>query len=183
MDTVLAEPWTTERFLAREDRQEGKHEFDGSDVVQMTGGSIAHQRIVFNLTTILFGLLADSAFTAIHAMRLRIGSKIRYPDVLVCAMPQDQTIKTLSDAIAIFEVLSDDTATTDRVIKLQDYTDVPSLQIYVLLEQSSIGATVFQRTPGGAWIATPHTGGAILLDGLDTQLPLADVYRGLTFPA
>ena len=46
MDTVLDRPWTTETFLAWEDRQEGKYEFDGRDVIPMTGGSIAHQRIV-----------------------------------------------------------------------------------------------------------------------------------------
>ena len=48
MDTVLAEAWTTDRFLAWEDRQEGKHEFDGQQVIPMTGGSVAYQRIVFN---------------------------------------------------------------------------------------------------------------------------------------
>jgi hypothetical protein len=43
-------------------------------------------------------------------------------------------------------------------------------------------ATLFQREPGGAWIATAHTDGALVLPGLDIALPLADVYEGLTFP-
>ena len=41
MDTVLDRPWTMERFLAWEDRQEGRHEFDGQQVIPMTGGSLA----------------------------------------------------------------------------------------------------------------------------------------------
>ena len=49
MSTALCEPWTVERFLAWEDRQEGRHEFDGADIVLMTGGSRAHQRIIYNL--------------------------------------------------------------------------------------------------------------------------------------
>ena len=46
MDTVLDRPWTTDSFLAWEDRQEGKHEFDGRHAIPMTGGSVAHQEIV-----------------------------------------------------------------------------------------------------------------------------------------
>lgn len=49
MDTVLDRPSTTESFLAWEDHQEGKHEFDRHQVLAMTGGSVAHQCIVMNL--------------------------------------------------------------------------------------------------------------------------------------
>jgi hypothetical protein len=42
MDTVLDRPWTTNAFLAWEDRPEGKYEFDGRSVIPMTGGTVAH---------------------------------------------------------------------------------------------------------------------------------------------
>src|SRR5690348_16451085 len=106
MDTVLDRPWTTETFLAWEDRQEFKYEFDGRHVIAMTGGSIAHQDIVFNLRAVLARLLADQPFRVAHEMRLRAGTSIRYPDVVICAGPLDQTTRTLTDALAIFEVLS-----------------------------------------------------------------------------
>jgi Uma2 family endonuclease len=181
MDTVLDRPWTTESFLAWEDRQEGKHEFDGHGIIQLTGGTLAHQRIVFNLCATLLGLLGDRALTVVQEMRLRIGARVRYPDVVVCAGPLAQTTRTLDDALVIFEVLSDDTATTDRVDKLIDYAAVPSLRCYVLLEQTAIAATLFQREPRGVWIASPHTDGALMLPGLDLDLPLAELYRGLSF--
>ena len=183
MDTVLDRPWTTESFLAWEDRQEFKYEFDGRHVIPTTGGSIAHQRIVFNLCLVLMGLLQDRPLLAVQEMRLRIGARIRYPDVLVCAGPVDQTTRTLTDAVAAFEVLSDDTATTDRVVKLIDYADVPSLRCYVLLEQTAAAATLLQREPGGSWIASAHTSGSLALPGLDVALPLTELYRGLTFTA
>jgi hypothetical protein len=53
MRTVLDRPWTNERFLAWEDQQEGKYEFDGLNIVPMTGGTIAHQDIMFNLRAML----------------------------------------------------------------------------------------------------------------------------------
>jgi Uma2 family endonuclease len=183
MDTVLDRPWTTETFLAWEDRQEGKHEFDGQRVIPMTGGSVAHQDIVFNLRGLLSRLLADRPFRAVQEMRVRIGARIRYPDVLVCAGPLDQTTRTLTDAVAIFEVLSDDNATTDRVDKLIDYAAVPSLRCYVLLEQTAVAATLFRREPGGTWTASAHTEGALILPGIEIVLPLAELYQGLTFPA
>jgi Uma2 family endonuclease len=181
MDTVSAETWTTDRFLSWEDMQEGKHEFDGRAVIPMTGGSAGHQRIVFNLMVALTGLLGDPALYPLHEMRLHIGTKVRYPDVCVFAERFDQTVRTLTDALAIFEVLSDDTATTDRVEKLLDYGALPSLRCYVLLEQTCVAATLFQRAVGGAWIASAHTGGTLTLPLLNISLPMAELYRGLTF--
>ena len=183
MDTILDRPWTTESFLAWEDRQEFKYEFDGKRVIPMAGGSIAHQRIVFNLCLTLMGLLGDKPLLAVQTMRLRIGARIRYPDVVICAAPLDQTTRTLTDALVAFEVLSDDTPTTDRVDKLIDYAAVPSLRAYVLLEQTEVGATLFRREPHGEWTASAQTSGVLLLPGIDTSLPLADLYQGLTFPA
>lgn len=183
MDTILDRPWTADGFLAWEDQQEGKHEFDGQHIIPMTGGSIAHQDIVFNLRGLLGRLLADRPFRVAQEMRLRAGDRVRYPDVVVCAGPLDQATRTLTDALAIFEVLSDDTATTDRVDKLIDYAAVPSLRSYVLLEQTKIGATLFRREAAGTWTTTAHTEGTLALPGLDISVPLAEVYQGLSFPA
>lgn len=183
MDTVLDSAWTTETFLAWEDRQEGRHEFDGFQVIPMTGGSVAHQKIVFNLCVLLGRLLEAMPLQALHEMRLRIGQRIRYPDVLVCASDIPQTQKTLADAVVVFEVLSDDTAETDHVKKLVDYAEVPSLLYYVILEQSSRAAVAYQKQTPGMWLAEPVTEGAIVLPSLGLCLPLDDVYRGLRFPA
>jgi Uma2 family endonuclease len=181
MDTVLERPGSTENFLAWEDMQEFKHEFDGRRVIPMTGGSLAHQRIVLNLCTTLIALLGGKPLVVVQEMRLRIGSRIRYPDVLVCVGPLDQSIKTLTDALVIFEVLSDDTATVDRVDKLIDYGGVASLHAYVLLEQTAMAATLFQRQASGAWIASAHIEGDLVLPGIGITLPLASLYQGLTF--
>lgn len=183
MDTVLDRPWTTETFLAWEDRQEGKHEFDGVRVIPMTGGSVAHQKIVFRLCMLLDRLLAGSPYLALHEMRLRIGDRVRYPDVLICPAAIPQTQRTLTDAVVVFEVLSDDTATTDRITKLHDYAAIPSLRYYVMLEQTSRGAIVCQRAEGETWITLALTQGAIALSAPDLVLPLDDIYQGLVFPA
>jgi hypothetical protein len=89
----------------------------------------------------------------------------------------------LTGAAAIFEVLSDDTATTDRVEKLIDDAQVPSLRCHVLLERTAVAATLFQHGPDASWIASARTDGPLILPGRDIVLPLVDLYQVLSFPA
>jgi hypothetical protein len=181
MDTILAEPWTAERFLAWEDQQEGRHEFDGQQVVAMTGGSMAHQRIVRNLLLVLSGLVDEAQNPVVQEMRVRMASRVRYPDVVVCAGPIAQTTRTLTDALVIFEVLSDDTADTDRVEKLAEYAALPSLRAYVLLDQSAVAVALFRRDSADEPLTVaPPVGDAMTLAPLGAAIRVADLYRGLS---
>jgi hypothetical protein len=119
------------------------------------------------------GLLHGRRLLPAQEMRLRIGRRIRYPDVIVCAAPLEQTTRTLTDAVAIVEVLSDDPAATDRVSKQIDYADVASRRVYGLLEQPLVAATMFRREAGGAWVASLHTVGGPKLPGLDVAICIA----------
>lgn len=180
MNLVLREPWTVERFLAWEDRQEGKHEFDGTTIIEMTGGTRAHQRIAFNLARLLDDLLDPDRFEVVQEMRITNGRQVRYPDVTVCAAPVEGSTKTLRDAIVLFEVLSPDTAETDRIAKRADYAALPGLRRYVLLEQDRIAVTVLTRTAEG-WTEATVAEGAIALPEIGASLPLPDVYRRVSF--
>ena len=120
MNVVLQEPLTMDRFLAWEDRQEARHEFDGTRIIGMTGGTRAHQIIVGNLWSFLFGVLDRTRFDVIPEMRMVVGDRVRYPDVVVTAGPVGNTQKTLTDALVLFEVLSDETAETDLRAKKED---------------------------------------------------------------
>lgn len=53
----------------------------------------------------------------------------------------------------MFEVLSESTLRTDRIDKVREYQATPSILRYVILEQDSIGATVFVRN-GELWSAS-----------------------------
>lgn len=178
MNVVLREPWTVERFLSWEDAQEGRHEFDGSCIIAMTGGSRAHQRIIFNLIRLLEERLDHAAFDAVQEMRVEAAGKIRYPDVTVCAGPVPDEIRTLHDAVVIFEVLSDDTAEVDRDAKRIDYANLPGMCRYVLLEQTRVAATILERS-GNTWRESLITQGDLVLPELRIALPMADIYGGV----
>ena len=177
MNVVLHAPWTVERFLAWEDAQEGRHEFDGAQVIPMTGGSRNHQRIVMNLARALEDLLDPQRFDVVQEMRVNTGGQVRYPDLSVVAGRIPGAAKTLHDAVVLFEVLSDETAGTDKVQKRADYARLPGLRRYVLLEQGRMAATVLVRT-GEGWAEAPAS--AVLdLPELGVALPLASAYRGV----
>jgi Uma2 family endonuclease len=127
MNTVLREPWTVARFLDWEDRQEGKHEFDGGQIIDMTGVSRPHQRIVGNLLRWFEDNLDPERFVAIQEMRIDVGGKVRYPDMAIVKAPADETNKTLHDAGVLFEVLPDETADRDLVRSEADRISAPAV--------------------------------------------------------
>jgi Uma2 family endonuclease len=176
MNLVLREPWTVARFLDWEDRQEGKHEFDGTQIIDMTGGSRAHQRIVANLLRWFEDNLDPDRFDAIQEMRIDVGGKVRYPDMAIVDAPVDETDKTLRDAVILFEVLSDETADRDLGPKLAEYLRLPSIRRYVTIDQRRIAITSRERTPSG-WTQTDLTSGSLDLPEVGNVLPLEAIYR------
>jgi Uma2 family endonuclease len=178
MNLVLREPWTVERFLAWEDKQEGKHEFDGVRTIEMTGGSRAHQRIVHNLVRLLEDALDPVRFDAVPEMRVNVGGKVRYPDVAVVAGRVPDDTRTLRDAVVIFEVLSAETEATDRGDKLAEYALLPSLRRCVLVEQSLSSVTVLERTADG-WSEAAGSTGTLDLPELGVALTLDSIYLGV----
>jgi Uma2 family endonuclease len=176
MNVVLREQWTVDRFLAWEDRQEGRFEFDGERVRDVTGGSRAHQRIVMNLMRLLEDTLDPARFDAVQEMRLQIGDKIRYPDVAIVAGPVPGSTRSLHDAVVLFEIVSDDSAAVDRVQKRAEYALLPSLRRYVILEQTHPAASILTRTPR-EW-EEAASAEQVDLPEVGASLPLSAVYRG-----
>ena len=57
MNIAMRKPMTLDEFLAWEDRQELRYEFDGARVFAMTGGTAAHSLIQTNLAIAVGGRL------------------------------------------------------------------------------------------------------------------------------
>jgi Uma2 family endonuclease len=180
MNLVLHEKWTVERFLDWEDQHEGKHEFDGTRIIEMAGGSRAHQRILGNLLRLLDDRLDLDRFDAIQEMRIDVGGKIRYPDVLVIAPPVNEDTRTLRDAMVTFEVLSEDTADRDLGPKLAEYFRLPSIRRDVVVEQRRMFVASRERAPSG-WNLTELRTGALDIPELGVSPPIEAIYRRVRF--
>ena len=173
---------TVAEFLAWEARQELRYEFDGFEPVAMTGGTIAHDLITFNIRKALDARLAGKPRKP-HGPNVKImtAGKVRYPDTLVSCTPSDPNAIIADNPVVVFEVVSEDTARTDRIVKLREYQATPTIQRHVILEQKSIGVSVFTRRDSD-WIATALTEGDTLqMPAIDVEVPIDEFYADLNY--
>ena len=183
MNFALRSRMTLAEFLAWEERQQIKHEFDGFRPVAMAGGTAAHA--------------IDPAQPGDHVgwppprhampvstaaiSRWKLPASIRYPDGFVVCTPVPPRSTVVRDPVVIFEVLSESTRSTDLVTKNQEYAATPSIQRYVLLSQDAIGGMVFERA-GDDWRGHVLAADAVLrCPEIGIEVPLAEFYEGIDF--
>jgi Uma2 family endonuclease len=177
MNVALRKPMTLPQFLAWEERQEPRYEFDGFQPVAMTGGTDAHEAIGGTLRSLLQAHLRGKPCRVRGpTLKIEVVGRIRYPDAFVYCTPVPPTETVIKDPVVVFEVLSAGTSRTDRIEKLLEYQATASIQRYVILEQDSIAATVFVRRDAD-WLVHALTAHDVLrMPEIEVELPLADIY-------
>jgi len=185
MNLAVRHPMSLAEFLEWEERQPLRYEFDGVGPVAMTGGTFAHAVIQRNLAFALTARLRGkpSQFLGSDLKFLVAVGHIRYPDGMILCSPIDRAATVVHEPVVVFEILGPSTTRTDRLIKAREYQATPSLQRYVMLEQDSIGATVYARA-STSWTHEILVADSLLsLPEVEVDLPLAELYDGLTFEA
>jgi len=182
MSAARQEHMTLEAFLDWESRQEFKHEFDGFQPVAMTGVTAAHSTIQFNLLGLLFNRLRGHRCQAHGSdLKIQVVGRIRYPDAFIVCSPVPPGTTVIHDPVVVFEILSPGTSYKDRIEKNGEYRETPSIQRYVILEQSRPAATVFSRA-GDDWVGHIVLGETDLaLPEVEITLPLTELYQGISF--
>ena len=183
MNVAWPKPMSLPEFLAWEERQEPRFEFDGFQPVAMTGGTHAHELIGGRLRALLGERLRGTPCRVLGpTMKVEVAGRVRYPDALVSCTPAPRDATVIRDPVVVFEVLSPGTSHTDRIAKLREYQETPSILRYVILEQDSIGASVFARHDGD-WFARALMEGDVLeLPEIGVTLKLADIYADIEMP-
>ena len=146
---------TMDEFIAFEDASETKHEFLGGHVYAMTGGSIAHARLIRRLLRILdTGAEIQDCEAFVSDAKLRIGDIASfYPDVMVCCDPTDDDPRHRERPCLIVEVLSPSSIERDRETKLAAYTNLSWLKAYLIIDPLQPEVEVHTRARSGdmAW--------------------------------
>ena len=180
MSAALERPMTLDEFLAWEQIQELRWEFDGFAPMAMTGGTSDHSAIQLNIYLAVGGRLRGKPCRVFTAdLKVRVAGSIRYPDAFVVCTPVASGTLVVFDPVVIFEVLSPSTASTDVGAKNQEYRDTPSVQRYVMLAQERRQATVFARA-GNDWVGHIVTGDAVLeMPEIGISVPLTELYENV----
>jgi Uma2 family endonuclease len=188
---AIQSPMTLDEYFRMETDAEERHEFHEGRVVAMAGGTGRHSRIAANVIGRLLGRLEGNGCYPLDSnIRIRIPRKAKYyysDCVVVCgelqydpAAPPETTIQ---NPRLIVEVLSDSTEAFDRGDKFTDYREIESLREYILIAQHTPRVEVYVRLPDGMWRFQPAAGleASAKLEELGIELPLAEVYAGITF--
>jgi len=178
MSVALHQPMNLAEFLVWEERQELRYEFDGVEPVAMTGGTIAHDQITFDLRTALVARLAGTRCRPLGPnVKMIADGRARYPDAMVVCHAISPTATVAGDPIVVFEVLSEGSSETDLIDKNREYRATPSIQRYVVLQQTHKAAIVFVRREDG-WLSEIISGNDAILDlpEIGIAVPLHEVY-------
>ena len=180
MNVALRRPMTLGEFLAWEERQPTRHEFDGFQPVAMTGGTVAHNRIMRRLHRALETRLAGKPCEPFGPdVKIIVDGRARYPDAVVSCTPQDDSAQVIENPVVVFEVLSESTSRTARIEKVREYQATRSIMRYIILEQDSIGATTLERRDDAWVVFTLTDGDRLLMPEIGIEIPLADLYAGI----
>jgi Uma2 family endonuclease len=168
MNVALQKPWTQERFFSWAENQDIRYEFDGFRPVAMTGGNVAHSRLIRNLSFVLTARLRGKPCEPMgpDAGVETVNKAVRYPDALVTCAKAENASYLVPGVVVVFEVLSPTSGQTDRII-----------------ESSSVGLTVMQRTDGNdPWTTTVLTIDDTLdMPEIGIAIPVAEIYENIEF--
>jgi Uma2 family endonuclease len=183
---IPTEPEAFLRWAAKLDRhQPYKYELSSGRVSRMMiQVSRAHWLVTANILGELLRDLDQTRFQAGPAeFGVRTGVGVRYPDIIVDRASSSLEALACEAPILIVEVLSPSTAGLDFTVKLQEYTAIASVQTYLICSQDEPRAWVWARQGDGSWpkLPTELAGreGAISLGGLDVELSMAAIFRGI----
>ncbi len=170
-------------YLAAELQSSVKHEYLGGMVYAMSGASNRHNRIATNITAALLFRLRGrrcQAFNSDTKVRIQLPTHtlFYYPDAMVVCQPNPEADSFQDAPTAIVEVLSSRTRRTDEGEKRQAYLTIPSLRLYLLVEQDSAEVVVLRRAEQG-FLREVHQGltAVIAMPELDCELPLEEIYE------
>jgi Uma2 family endonuclease len=180
MSVALRHPMSVAEFLAWEERQELRWEFDGCQPVAMTGGTLAHEIIGDNIRFALRSRLGNGPCRVRGpTLKIEVAGRIRYPDAFVVCTPSVMKTTVIRDPVVVFEVLSESASRTDRFDKLREYGATRSIQRYVILEQDAIAATVYMRKGADLVVETLTADETLRMPEIDAEVPMAEFYTGI----
>lgn len=178
---------SVDEYLAGELNSPIKREYVGGVIYAMAGARNAHNLIASNALVALGARLRGKRcrpYNSDTKIRLLLPTQARfyYPDVSVICRPNPQTDLFQDEPAVLVEVLSNNTRRIDEGEKKDAYLTLPSLRVYVLVEQETPAVMVYRGTEMG-FVREIYEGldAVVPLGEIDIDLPLAELYEAVEF--
>ncbi|SMC53468.1 Endonuclease, Uma2 family (restriction endonuclease fold) [Fulvimarina manganoxydans] len=176
-----AQPLTVEAFFDWIEHREERFELVEGVVRMLPNVTRSHANIVSNIDYALQSRLDRSRYMVTQGdFAVQTGPKtVRYADLMVEETNDDLMARKSDSPLLLVEVLSHSTAPLDFGIKRFEYQALPSLQVYMIVDQTRPFVWLFLRDTEGTWNAEPRLidEGAIPIAVLGVELDLAEIYH------
>ncbi len=175
--------YTVDEYFELEKNSNIRHEFYYGKLIAMPGESKNANEIAQNCAFTFRTELRQRGFRIfIQDVRTVVkGNKIyRYPDVVVADEEGDGDTHNIKKPRILVEVISETSKYRDRVTKLQEYSKLPSLDYYIVVDQDTVNVEVYsRRTNDWAYQLLESLTDVIDLSVLGTSLSLATIYENI----
>jgi Uma2 family endonuclease len=180
---------TVEKYLAGELERPVKHEYLGGVVYAMAGATNRHNDIALNILASWHSQLKGMPCRPSNSdTKVRIESfghtRFYYPDAMVICDRNDDNDSYQENPVVIVEVTSKSTRRIDMNEKRDAYLSIPSMNVYVIVEQEKIAVTVYCKQADGTLESEFYASleDEIPLTEVEAMLPLREVFDRIDFP-
>lgn len=174
--------YTVEEYIQHEWKAERRSEFINGQLFEMPGEKDINNEIALRIAFLLMQLLSKEGFQIFaHDVKVKIfgESKYYYPDVFVTKEEKTESNSYIkNEPVLIVEVVSETSHVHDYVDKYIDYTKIPSLLYYIIVEPETTLLTCYGKAENGEWQATKYTRleDEVNLEKLNLRFQLKQVY-------
>ncbi len=180
-DLVTDKILTVEEYIQHELKAERRSEYINGQLFEMPGEKDINNELALQIFLLLTGQLKPKGyFLYVNDIKVAIPGerKFFYPDVFITKEPKTEKNQYIKYAPELMvEIVSPGSHSHDYIDKYIEYTKIPSLQYYLIVEPETILITMYARTAEG-WEVQKFTKltDVISLPALEASLPLKDVY-------
>ncbi len=180
---------TAHEYLEGEEVSDVRHEYVYGRVYAISGASDKHNEISFDVAALLKAHLKGSKCKT-FLLDVKVEAKKNdkpcyyYPDIFVTCEEEDtQSALIKRFPTLIIEVLSPSTWRVDEGEKLENYSNIPSVQEVVLIAQDWPELIIHRRSNNWQPESFIRPEDKVRFDSIDLEVSLAQVYASVPFLA
>ncbi len=186
---ITSRQMTLEEYLEFDYNAEGRYEYFGGEVFEMSGGSpepsLLGSRIGYLLGNSLYPK-GCSVYNSDVKIKVPTLPPYRYGDIsALCGQPIYESLinqRLLVNPTLIVEVLSPSTEKYDRDKKFKAYKSIESLRHYLLVWQSEKFVALYTKHNEKFWFQSEYGAGETLkLESLECDLSVDEIYQGIIY--
>ena len=173
-----------DEYLAFEEYSPIKHEYVSGEAYVMTGVTTRHNLITLNIARYLHDAARSHGCRVFATdVKLRVADRVYYPDVILACGKAAEVELIIEEPSLVVEVTSPSTRATDRREKLDSYRRIPSLEMYLIVEQRRRHVLVYARDANGDWVRNEVADEQdIPIPLIDTRITFDEIYEGIKLP-